>query len=234
MSKFFKFEDEKNDFPFYNGKPSLSKMDWLILLAGLLIFIGILLIPLKLDSNLVGLILCLSVLLPTLYVLKGNYGLIFRKPQTKDIKLIFLCLLGYYVYTLSVVSILSALSMPTAGNAIFGVNMDLAFWINVILQLMGEELYKLLVFLIVMALVYRFTNRRKIAMICGIIVAIFSFGLLHYSAYAGNLAQIIFVIGLGSLIYLYAYLKTKNIVVSYMVHLLIDGLPFLIAIINGL
>ena len=30
MGEFFKFEDENMDFPFYNGIPQLSKIDWIV------------------------------------------------------------------------------------------------------------------------------------------------------------------------------------------------------------
>ena len=31
MSGYFKFEDEGEDFPFYNGIPNLSILEWIIL-----------------------------------------------------------------------------------------------------------------------------------------------------------------------------------------------------------
>lgn len=234
MDKFFKFENENIDFPFYNGKPLLSTSDWLILLAGVLAFIGLLFIQTPFDNNTISVLLCLSVLIPIIYVLKGKFELIFRKPEMKDIKLILLCLIGYYIYTISITMLIDVLHMAPVENAIFSVNMNLVFWITVFIQLLGEELYKLAVFLILMHLLYKFTKNRKISIICSAIVALLSFGLMHYYSYNGNLAQIICVIGIGGLIYFYPYLKTKNILVSYIVHILIDGIPFLIATINGI
>ena len=232
MSEFFKFENENIDFPFYNGTPLLSTSDWLILLAGVLVFIGLLFIPIPFDNNTISILLCLSLLIPIIYVLKGKFELIFRKLERKDIKLIVLCLIGYYIYTISIAILLDVLQMAPVENAVFGANMDLVFWISIFIQLLGEELYKLAVFLILMHLLYKFTNNRKISIICSAIVALLSFGLMHYNSYNGNLAQIIFVIGIGGLIYFYPYLKTKNILVAYIVHILIDGIPLLIATIN--
>jgi hypothetical protein len=229
MKKFFKFENENIDFPFYNGKPLLSTPDWLILLAGVLAFIGLLFIRTPFDNNTISVLLCLSVLIPIIYVSKGKFELIFRKPKRKDIKLIILCLIGYYIYTLSITIVIDVLHMAPVENAVFSVDMNLVFWITVFIQLLGEELYKLSVFLILMHLLYKFTNDRKISLICSAIMTLLSFGLLHYHSYNGNLAQIICVIGIGGLIYFYPYLKTKNIVIAYIVHILIDAIPFLIS-----
>lgn len=63
-------------------------------------------------------------------------------------------------------------------------------------------------------------------MICGLVISLLIFGLIHYNSYNGALAQIIFVIGFGSIFYTYAYLKTKNVIVAYISHILIDGIVF--------
>ena len=99
---------------------------------------------------------------------------------------------------------------------------------------MGEELFKVIAFLIAMFLIYRITKNRKVSMIIGVLAALLAFGALHYYSYSGNWPQIIFIIGIGSLFYFYAYLKTKNVMVSYIVHLLIDGIIFVCAILAGM
>ena len=50
-------------------------------------------------------------------------------------------------------------------------------------------------------------------------------GLAHYAAY-GSLVQILLIQGLGSIICLFAYIKTKNMLVTYAAHLIIDLIPF--------
>ena len=56
-------------------------------------------------------------------------------------------------------------------------------------------------------------------------VTLLVFGLAHYAAY-GSLLQILLIQGLGSIICLFAYLKTKNMLVTYVAHLIIDFIPF--------
>ena len=77
-----------------------------------------------------------------------------------------------------------------------------------------------------MYVVYRFTNNRNLALYIGIIATLLAFGLIHYSAYSGRILQTLLIQGLGSIFNLYAYMKTKNFVVSYAVHILIDFTGF--------
>ena len=121
--------------------------------------------------------------------------------------------------------ILELIGIQTAANASNGA-VDLLFILISFIQIIGEELIKVIVFLIAMFLVYKITNNRKLSIVISTAIALLIFGLMHYSAYNGNLIQIIFIIGLGSVFYMYAYLKTKNVVVSYLCHIIIDGLVF--------
>lgn len=228
MDDFFKFENKDLDFPFYNRIPKISAIDWLVLLLGLLMLIGIFIIPYQLDDNIVSILICLVLLVPLLYVSRGKISLFVRKPEKRDIKLIILCLLGYYAYTLTLSLLLSQIGIETTSNVILETDMDIVFWITTFIQLFGEELIKIVTFLITLFLTYKLTNNRKISVICGVITSMLFFGLLHYNAYNGALVQIISIIGIGSIFCTYPYLKTKNIVPGYIVHVLIDSIVFIL------
>ena len=227
MSEFFKFEEEGIDFPFYKNNPKLSALDWLIMIIGVLVFISIIIFPIFSSSTDASLAFGFIMIALTLYVSKGKISMFFRMPMRKDIKLIALCLIGYYIYAIGLNIILEQLGNPGTTNAVVGANMDLIFWISMLIQLMGEELIKVIAFLMIMTLIYKISKKRKLSMTIGVIASLLLFGMLHYSAYDGNMIQIIFVIGLGSLFYFFAYLKTKNVMISYIIHVLIDGLIFL-------
>lgn len=122
--------------------------------------------------------------------------------------------------------ILEQFGMSPSVNAIFETNIDLIFWIMLFIQLLGEELFKVSVFLILMHLIFKIASR-KLSVILSTIITLTIFGLLHYTAYSGAIVHIILVIGWGEIFYFYAYLKTKNVVVSYITHLLVDGIVFL-------
>lgn len=223
MSDFFRFEDEDIDFPFYNEKPKLSISDWLILLLGVLIFIGIVILPISIPRKIAPLIFGLSTILPILYVSRGNWNLFFRMPNLNDILLIILCALLYYLYSIIMIYIFNSTGVGTNGNVVT-TNIDIILCLGLLIQLLGEELFKIILMLSVMFLVYNFTNKRKVSIICGVLISTLMFGLIHYNAYNGALAQIIIIIGFGSLFYTYAYLKTKNVIVAYISHILIDGI----------
>ena len=55
---------------------------------------------------------------------------------------------------------------------------------------------------------------------------LFNFGIIHSGAYSGKIVQILLIQGLGSIFALYPYLKTKNMINSYILHLLVDFVPF--------
>ena len=56
------------------------------------------------------------------------------------------------------------------------------------------------------------------------------FGSIHEGAY-GTLLQVLLIQGVGSIFDLYAYMKTKNVFVSYIAHLLFDFAPYFFEII---
>ncbi len=66
-----------------------------------------------------------------------------------------------------------------------------------------------------------------------LIVTALVFGLTHYAAY-GSIVQILLVQGLGCIIDVFAYLKTKNILTSYAAHLLLDLIPLGLAALGAL
>ena len=55
----------------------------------------------------------------------------------------------------------------------------------------------------------------------------------HYTTYSGRIFQILLIQGLGSIFNLYAYMKTKNVFVSYIVHLMIDFSGFIMSAIQA-
>ena len=228
MSDFFKFEEENTDFPFYNNKPKLSIIDWIVLLAGIILFIGLLEYIELPHENFYPIAYFLVTFLPLAYISRGKLGLYFKKITKSDISIMVKCLIGYCVYSIIIVSIISLAGTPTASNAALESSMDFIFWINVFIQIMGEELFKLSLFLLMMFIIYKLTKNRKMSIVLSVLVTLLIFGLMHHTAYADSWLQIILVIGLGSVFYLYAYLKTKNIWTSYIVHLIIDLIVFVL------
>ena len=229
MSDFFKFEDEGIDFPFYNGIPKLSMAEWVILalapfLVGLITLTGGRCIPFVelLPRGTLPICYFLVTVIPVAYVCHGKLDLIFRKPRLKDFKVIILCFILYLVWSIVGNFIATSLGFSPNPNAMTESAVSILDVVFTLIQLVGEELFKVSVLLIGMGLIYYFTKNRKNALVFGTFVCMMLFGLIHLTAYNNNLFQCLFYIGLASIIHLYPYLKTKNVVNSYIVHIMID------------
>ena len=103
-----------------------------------------------------------------------------------------------------------------------------------LISLLEEELFKVTLLIILMAVIYYFTKDKKISVWVGVFLNLIIFGLCHLSAYNGNIIQCILVIGLGSFFDLFVYLKTKNIVNSWIVHVMYDYLFTAVGFLLGL
>jgi len=230
---FFKFED-KVDFPFYNQMPSFTIKDKIVWIVALLVF-AYLLFPifpsvlLDLPDRVMPILYCVVLLLPVLYSTKGKIGLVFKKPKKGDWKLIVVSFIGYYVFVLLLFFILNHFGFSFENNSsTVGNSVQILDRILLLIQLIGEELFKFMILILVMSVIYKSTNKRKTSIIVGVIVTLFLFGIVHVGAYNFNMLQCLGLIGLGSIFYLYPYLKTKNLTLAYIVHVLIDLLPTLV------
>ena len=221
----FEFLEDKIDFPFYNDIPKLSTKEWSLLAIVVVIFILLSLVK-GIPKFYHAILYCLVMLIPALYICKGNYSLFFKKPKLRNIKTIILCYILYNIYTIIMSIILKNTGYSVASNVNTGLTINFMFYLSIAIQLIGEEFFKIFILLIIMYVVYRFTNNRNLALYIGIIATLLAFGLIHYSAYSGRILQILLIQGLGSIFNLYAYMKTKNFVVSYAVHILIDFTGF--------
>ena len=85
----------------------------------------------------------------------------------------------------------------------------------------------------ILLLLFRRSNNRKSAVVIAVFATALVFGLAHYAAY-GSIVQILLVQGLGCIIGVFAYLKTKNILTSYAAHLLLDFIPLGLAALGAL
>lgn len=116
---------------------------------------------------------------------------------------------------------------------LLGETIDAGRIVLLLVQLFGEELFKTNMLLGILLLLFRRSGNRKSAVVIATFVTLLVFGLVHYAAY-GSLLQILLVQGLGSIICVFAYLKTKNILTSYAAHLLLDLVPLGLAALGAL
>lgn len=229
MVDFFKFENDMDDFPFYNGIPKLSKLDWILLIIAEILFVTPVILPIPLSDLEFSFYMCLVVLIPIFYVSKGNLGLFFKKIKRSDIKLIIFCVIAPYAYSMLMLFIIEYFKL-TAPTFVEESSISIANVLFMIVQLIGEELFKVILLILVMSLVYYFSKNRKLSIVLAVIMTMIVFGAAHEGAY-GTLLQVLLIQGLGSIFDLYAYMKTKNVFVSYIAHLLFDFTPYFLEII---
>ena len=226
----FEFLDNGIDVPFYNDIPKLSALDWFIVLAAILLNIGYLTV-IPISNDYLPLAIFLTNVIPALYICKGNYSLFFKKLRLKDAKIIILCEIGIFVYTIAMGSIL-LFATGISPHSGLGEAVTIMSVLAVIFQVLGEEFFKVFILLIAMYAIYKLTGNRSTSLLIGLIGSMIIFGLAHYYAYNGRILQILLIQGLGSIFEYFAYLKTKNIWVSYLVHLIRDFIPLTLSALN--
>ena len=232
MEKSERFWVEKRDvdFPFYRDE-NCGKREILLLALGFLLAAVWTFVPRNGVPTMVS--RCLYFLLPTvpfLIAARGKLGLLVKRFRFYDLVLIlvggFLCFLVslYMAVLLIQLGVLSADNIT--GNPAANAEHDGMFFLGMLIQLFGEEMLKIDAFLAILMLIYRRRGKRKLGIIVGMVVSALLFGLLHYQVY-GNLLHVLLVQGTSGLVFLYLYLRTKNVFVPFWAHVLDDCIALL-------
>ena len=222
----FNFENKDLDFSIYKKNPHVPKWGWIVLLiamlAGFIFMIG--------TSIFAALLSMLIILIPLLYFLKWDYKAIFQKPKAKDIGLAVALFVGYIIYSLLMGTALEYLGI-TGGDLVDYATMT---WMSIpplFFSLMSEELIKFIPFMFFMRVIYKYSNNRKLSVIVSMIIVMIFFASLHALDFNMFLFAI-FIQGLGSIFEFIGYIKTKNILISYITHLCTDVFIFILIILG--
>ena len=98
-----------------------------------------------------------------------------------------------------------------------------------VFSLMGEEFIKFIPFIFFLRVIYKYTNNRKLGVVISVALVMMMFAAMHaYSVVMFIFA--LFIQGLGSIFEFIGYIKTKNILVSYITHLCTDVFIFLLVL----
>ena len=222
----FKFEDKDIDFPFYKKNPYIPKWGWIVLFIAF--FFGFFL-TLAVRVH-VAVLCCIVLIVPVLYFLKWDYKAIFRMPSRRDIALAIALFIGYFIYALIMSTILGQFGIVSSGTVeISSVNIMRIF--TSVFTLMGEEFIKFIPFIFLLRVIYKFSNNRKLSVILSVAIIMVMFACFH----AYNPTMLIFALfvqGFGSIFEFYGYIKTKNLLVPYLTHLLTDEIIFIIVLLG--
>lgn len=228
---FFEFEDKSIDFPFYNEKNIYDKNSIIIILSSLFLFIFLILGPVKFFEGQEQIILFLITIIPLLLLTKCNLSSFFRKISFNDVRLIIVSYIGYKVYYLIIYALFQITNYTTTSAESQFINMDILTLLVNFLQIFSEEIFRIFLFIFLMYYLYRYTNNRKKSIIISTIIMLIIFGLLHVNTYGYNIIQILLLQGLGSIFEFAGYLKTKNLAILIIIHVLINissWVPYLI------
>lgn len=208
------------DFPLYNDETLGLWQPLLLIASSLGVLLSLSLLP---DSRIITTVaLFLGTLVPYLIVARGDIGTIIKKPRLGDIPLVIAMLVLTIAYSFGMALLLMKLGIEIQPNAVVDETRDATFFAFMLFQLFGEEMIKLNLFLGALVLVFRRTGDRKKSIVVAIVITLFIFGIAHLRAYNGSLAQVLLIQGVGSIFDLFLYLRTKNIMTSYVMHVLQD------------
>ena len=188
------------------------------MIVGILLFLIMTFIPI--DHHIKSVLYFVVGIAVALFITKGKLNLLFKKPKLADIKTILISVIAYFVLNGLIHNIVSLI--PHHQDA--GVNVALTnipLLVVTALQIFGEEVFRFMPFILVAYFVYKFTQNRKHAVLLGAVASLIIFGALHTSTYGSFLFAVV-GITIPAIALAYSYLKTKNIFVSYLVHLIID------------
>jgi hypothetical protein len=235
------------DFPYYNGVPvSLSVGQWILVWAAVAVGLAVIYFVPQVNNfeALIPRILLSVIPLAVLALVTRQYWtVIFRKLRPADFLLIIV---------FAALNLLIAFAMGLMVKAVFGAASDaavasgfknasvpdiIAFYVGTAVQIVGEEIFTILPFLALMFFFFAKARLpRKTTIILAWMISAVWFGLAHLPAYHWNLAQVLFVQGVSRLVLSLAFIRTKNLWVSFGTHLLYDWttfMPTLIAALTG-
>lgn len=218
----FKFENKDLDFPIYKNNPSVSRSAWIVLFIALAI--GYIFIQGSKIQD--GIIACIVLIIPVLYYLNWDYKAIFQKPTLKDVALAIVLFIAYILYAYVMTVVLSNLGI--VGNS-GGASITFMSIPPLIFSLMGEEFVKFILFMFFLRTSFKYTDNRKLSIILSMLVVIVLFACIH--AYDFKMLMFaLFIQGFGSVFEFVGYIKTKNILISYITHLCTDIFIYLLVI----
>ena len=242
---FFFFERTDSDFPYYRGVPvAIGPLGWLIVLASVALGFFVLLKTQPLfHSGIAGFIPgLLFVLIPlgALAAVGGTRapGALFRRIRASDAGLAVGFFLINAVLTVAVGILVTSLFHTAANPAsemvasAEGADRVLFFaWSAV--QLLGEEIFTILILLAVFAGLDRVVSR-KAALCGGVLVASVVFACIHLPTYQWNVAQAFLGLVPVRIILLMPFIITRNIWASAGAHILNDWAIFALAAAAGM
>ena len=173
---------------------------------------------------------CIVLIVPVLYFLKWDYKAIFRKPSRRDLLLVVALFAGYMIYSLAIGMVLEQIGIVSSGT-VDPTSVGAMILVITVFNVLGEEFIKFIPFMFLLRVIYKYSNNRKLSVIISVALIMIMFASMH----AFNPIMFIFALfiqGFGSIFEFYGYIKTKNVLVSFLCHLLTDEFIFMLMLLG--
>lgn len=210
-SNYFKFEKGMYDIPFYNHNPTLTRKSWLILLISLIIsaiVYGNLVNSSQVFSSIIASLIIFGTIM---YISKNNYNLLFHQLSNDEITISLLLGIGCFIYYLLINNLLYL------GNMSFSLlNFNIFTIINNLFFSLYEQLFIVVGIIILMVFSYNYCYNRKVSIIFSSIIMALIYGMICMNS-STPLLNVILIYVLGSFFNIFAYIKTKNYLVCFLV-----------------
>lgn len=237
------------DFPLYDGEPRLlTGTQWAVVLGAWLVAAACDLLlevpgPAWLGVVVRGVLFAGLPLLALAWALGGGFGTavrtLFRPVGGRDVGLMVgfaaLNVVLSFIVGVIVASLVDVAPNPTGGTlSELGTGDRVAYFLAMVPQLVGEEVFTVVPFLAVLTLAAGALRMpRRTAVLLAVLVASVLFALVHLPTYDWNVLQCLLVIGTARVVLLIPYLLTKNLAVSAGAHVLNDWTLFGLALLGA-
>ena len=137
---------------------------------------------------------------------------------------------GYMIYSLALLAVLEQFRI-VGGDLVGESRVTVISLFPLVFTLMTEELIKFIPFMFFLRVGYKYSHNRKMSVVVAMLLVMAFFATLH----AFNFNMLIFALfirGLGSIFEFIGYIKTKNILISYITHLCTDVFIFTIVLLG--
>lgn len=130
------------------------------------------------------------------------------------------------VYSIAMASALEMFNLLPVDET--PLNLNIISLVSLFFSMMGEELLKFIPLMFFMRVFFKYTNKRNLSFVSSMVIVLIFFAFLHFDPSSTSIASVLLLQGVGSLVEMYGYAKTKNIFVPYMSHLFTDAFSFIL------
>lgn len=134
------------------------------------------------------------------------------------------------VYSIAMASALEMFNLLPVDET--PLNLNIISLVSLFFSMMGEELLKFIPLMFFMRVFFKYTNKRNLSFVSSMVIVLIFFAFLHFDPSSTSIASVLLLQGVGSLVEMYGYAKTKNLFVPYMSHLFTDAFSFILIILG--